>query len=83
MVLTFTTIFVFYVAVFLAVIGTVWIIAIWKGRHHARGRGEPIVCPYCDHGFEVDPMARSVRCPRCHGRIRRAEWASRGGRLPS
>lgn len=64
------TLFNSYLILFLAVIITAWLIALWK-RHLANHSDRPRChCRHCEAVFTYDPGARWVRCPRCHAGLR-------------
>jgi len=52
---------------------------IVKGGIGERGYGENgAYCPQCHLAFEIDPPgADLLRCPFCHGSLRRKPWRNR------
>jgi len=55
-----------YLIVFLAVVLTAWLIALWNRRQASRQERVRGHCPHCEEQFGFEPGTRWIRCPRCH-----------------
>jgi uncharacterized paraquat-inducible protein A len=64
------TLFNGYLIVFLAVIITAWLIALWKRHLAFRSERVRCHCRHCEAVFTFESGARWLRCPRCHGGLK-------------